>query len=406
MKINKKNTLNFKKYSKDNNKIHYNNNYASKFFFKEPIVHGVNAVLLGLSYFSSSQKKKFLINSLNINFQNFILINEEFKIKLIKKNILVFNSLNEKIKIDLDFSYLKDQFDISPIAKRFNIKNIINYQIIKELLFITKYIGSQFPGNGSLIHKINIFKTNQITKFKKVKKKKILENIFNLKYSRENLKVEVLVSKIKPFLFKQAKLNLSKKIQQNLKNKNILVFGKSSDLAKRIDLLNQVKGCNIYKYSFRVNLNNPTISKAEYAKLKKSILSIKPDYIFYLSSPKIYSGSKKNKLLLKFYISIYLSFFKKLISIILNSNLKTKIFYPSSIALNDKKKYKRLDCYIHVKKLAEKFCSKSENKKIVKVFRLPQFKSRSNYNLLGHYEGKEITKFDKYMEFFFKNFYH
>ena len=53
MKINKKNTLNFKKYSKDNNKIHYNNNYASKFFFKEPIVHGVNAVLLALSYFKS-----------------------------------------------------------------------------------------------------------------------------------------------------------------------------------------------------------------------------------------------------------------------------------------------------------------------------------------------------------------
>ena len=50
MKITKIDSLEFSRLSKDNNKIHFDKKYSSK-FFKEPVAHGINTVLLALSFF-------------------------------------------------------------------------------------------------------------------------------------------------------------------------------------------------------------------------------------------------------------------------------------------------------------------------------------------------------------------
>ena len=49
MKISKKDTKLFSIISGDKNKIHLSKRFAKKFFFKEPIAHGVLVVLICLS---------------------------------------------------------------------------------------------------------------------------------------------------------------------------------------------------------------------------------------------------------------------------------------------------------------------------------------------------------------------
>jgi hypothetical protein len=54
------------------------------------------------------------------------------------------------------------------------------------------------------------------------------------------------------------------------------------------------------------------------------------------------------------------------------------------------------------KENAEKICKLKENKKIVSFFRLPQLISRSNYNIFGFYEGKNLSVLDKIFNTFFE----
>ena len=47
--------------SKDSNKIHLNKHFASKYFVKEPIVHGVYLVIIALSEFLKNRNMKLLL---------------------------------------------------------------------------------------------------------------------------------------------------------------------------------------------------------------------------------------------------------------------------------------------------------------------------------------------------------
>ncbi len=51
MKITAKETKEFIFLSKDKNRIHFDKKFASQFFFKEPIVHGINIVIKALLIF-------------------------------------------------------------------------------------------------------------------------------------------------------------------------------------------------------------------------------------------------------------------------------------------------------------------------------------------------------------------
>ena len=408
MIITDKDTKIFANFSGDKNKIHLDKKYSEKFFFKQPIVHGINLINYAITKFVKVKGFKLLIKKLSINLKNFLLVGENFEIRIYKKKIIVKSHLNTKLEIDLEYDKIKNKItkNLKPRKinnfQRYKIKNLYNYCLLKELIFITYYIGSIKPGNGSLIHKINIKYSNKnIEQFKLTFKKKI-GNIFILNYYNKFYEVEVVASKLKPFKENYSKYKLSNKAIKNIKNKKILIFGPTSDIGKRLVSKELITLCKIFTHSFRINFKNPAISKVESEKIKQKIDKIKPDFIFYLSSPIIYNGYKNNLKLLRYYNCLFVDYFEKIINIIKNNNYKTKIFYPSSIFLENKKKYKRLECYLLSKERAEKICKLKKNTKIASVFRIPQLISRSNYNMLGFYEGKSLSVLDKFFNNFFE----
>ena len=240
MRITENDTKFFINLSNDKNKIHFDKKYAKKFFFKEPIAHGINIINFALAEFIKTKNYKLIIQNLTINLKNFLVIGEDFELKIYKKKIIVKNQLN--IKIEIDVEYLKTSKKVqkeirtkkTSVLQYYEIKNLYNYSLLDELIFISYYVGSIKPGCGSLIHRININYSNKNNeKFSLIVKKK-LNNIFNISYCNNFFKCEIITSKLKPFKVDQDECKLSTRALKNIKKKKILIFGSSSDIAKRL----------------------------------------------------------------------------------------------------------------------------------------------------------------------------
>ena len=91
MKISNKDTKFFAAISHDKNQIHLDKKYASNYFFKEPIVHGVNLINKAIACFLKDKNYKLIIKSLSINLKNYLVVGEEFEIKIYKIKIVVKN---------------------------------------------------------------------------------------------------------------------------------------------------------------------------------------------------------------------------------------------------------------------------------------------------------------------------
>ena len=405
MKIGKKEVNFFKNLSGDKNLIHTSRKFAKNFFFKEPIVHGVDLAIRGICKFLKKKKNNIIIDQIKINFKNFTCIDENFKIHVKKNRVIISNALNTKIEIDI--SIRKSKNDIVSLKKnlrhfkKYNYKNLINSEIIGQLIFISRYVGSVKPGNGSLIHKISLNFNKKNIPNKKIKLIKKTKTVFLIKYVEKFYFVEIIASKLVPFKNKFEKPKLSSRSLRIIKNKKILIFGASGDLAKLLARRIIKKNSLIYKHSYKVNFFYPKIFQKEINKIKNKIYKIKPNFIFYFSSPAIFNNEKNNKKLFKFYKTIYVDYFKIILKIIHQNNFKCKIFYPSTYALNQKEKFKRLESYLKAKEKAERVCNTPKFKKFVCCYRLPQLISRSNYNMLGFYEGEKLSAIDSYFDKFF-----
>lgn len=124
MKIGKKEVNFFKNLSGDKNLIHTSRKFAKNFFFKEPIVHGVDLAIRGICKFLKKKKNNIIIDQIKINFKNFTCIDENFKIHVKKNRVIISNALNTKIEIDISFR--KSKNDIVSLKKILDIlKNII-----------------------------------------------------------------------------------------------------------------------------------------------------------------------------------------------------------------------------------------------------------------------------------------
>ena len=119
-----------------------------------------------------------------------------------------------------------------------------------------------------------------------------------------------------------------------------------------------------------------------------------------MSSVKIFHGDTHNKNLLINYRNIYYNFFKLIPEYIYKKKIKSKIFYPSTFALDDKNNFKNIGAYLDAKEKGETICKSKNFRKMIYCPRLPQMKSRSNYNILGFYEGQELYKIKKYLSNF------
>lgn len=406
MKITRKDILSFKKMSGDNNRIHFDEKYAKKFFFKKPIVHGVNLAIKGIFAFLKKKNKKIVIKDIKIKFKNFTYIYEEIKFKIVKNKIIIYSDLNEKVEIDILIQNFRNKKIINNQSKfknlrKNNYKNLINSELIDQLIFISSYIGTVKPGNGSLIHQIYINFNLHNTKDKKIKFKKKTRTIYIIQYLKNCFQVEIISSKLVPFYEVKKREKIPSKYLKFISNKKILIFGPSSDVAKRLNKIFKHKFL-IFNHSFKIDFENPIIKKNEFIKMEKKIKKIKPNFIFYLSSPYIYNGKKNNKKLLNFYNVIYVSYFKNILEVVKKNNFQCKVFYPSTFALNRQKEFKRLECYLTAKRKGEELCKSSKFNKIAFFYRLPQLISRSNYNILGYYEGEDLKVLDRYFKRFIK----
>lgn len=407
--ISSNNSKKFSLISGDKNKIHTDKNFTKNLFIRDTVVHGINLVLVGLiKYFK--YKKKIKITNININFKNYCLNGEEFSVKINKGKIIIKNKLNNKIIIQLKYSSfssknnpIKADFLTKKISKFYKIKNIKNYfnlNLIKHLLSISHYIGNVKPGSGSLIHSINTYNISFFHDSRKfIKTKKIIRNIYSVKLLSYGYHSKIISSKLVPIKFNKEKFGLPKSVIKKLKSKKILFFGISGDISKSILLSLKKTQTKIFSYSLK---KYPGTSIKENKKLEKFIKNINPHYIFYLSSPPIMNDTKNNPTLLKTYEKIYCLKFKIILNLLYKNDLRSKIFYPSTIYLNNKKNYLRLKSYLRAKENAEKICKNHNYSKFIKCFRLPQLKTRSNYNMLGFYEGMETYIIKKYLVKFFK----
>lgn len=407
MKINFKKSKTFSVISKDTNKIHFNKAFASKYFIKEPIVHGVYLVIFALSEFLKRQKNEIIITSVSLNFRNFVNVNEDFSIKIFEDKIIIFNKFHTKLEIYLRYKKAERKVFFKKKNKKkkflvYNFEKLINFELIRQLIYASYYIGTIKPGSGSLILNIKLNFNKLYSSNIKPHVEKKIRSFYIISYQSNFFKFQITACKLVAFKKKIKKLKLKPKTLEKLKNKKILIFGPKSDLALRLDdNLFKKNNCKIYKFSFRINIDKPIISSSQKKILKRKISNIKPNYIFYFSSPKIYFDERKNKKLFNYYKVIFKDYLETIIKFIRENKLQSKIFYPSTIFLNNKKKYKRYKSYLSSKQLAEKICNSKKNRSLIDCVRLPKLISRSNYNLLGYYEGKNIDILDKYLENFF-----
>ena len=332
------------------------------------------------------------------------------KIKIIQTKKLKKINLKKKIKISkstLDFKVYNLETKEIKIPKKFlKILKVLKKKQIQEILSISFFVGMVCPGKYSLISSIDINlnsgKAPNSDIFYKVKKKDKRFNRFEIHFSNTISGQVFAFSYNVPF---QEKLSFFKKrIKKNISlyKKNSLIIGGSRGLGEDTSKILASAGSNIILTYFigkqdakkiKKEINRHTNVKCKTLKLDLSNSSFikkikklkKIDFIFYFATIKITSTKIFNFELYKKYKKIYCSNFYKMCKIVNQiSSSKIKVFFPSTIFINEKqKKYSE---YVRAKKDSEKIIKKiNKNFKRVKVisFRLPVMNTSQNISILN-----------------------
>ena len=123
--------------SGDHNKIHIDKDFVKNTFLRETVVHGINLTLYALIKFLKN-KKKIKINHIEIIFKNYCLNDEYFNIIIKKKNILVKSQLNNKLLIQLKYSFFNGKNNYN--SKEILTKNEFINKSDSSILFFNKKI--------------------------------------------------------------------------------------------------------------------------------------------------------------------------------------------------------------------------------------------------------------------------
>ncbi len=361
-----KDTKKFSNISGDRNKIHLSEKIAKRYFFRKPIVHGANLLIIGLIKFLD-KKKLSEINHIKINFKNFCLNNENFFVKILQNNFKIQSKLNIKIETDLKFqnhkdnNLKKDKLDSlsRKIIKFYELKNkmhiFLNY--FKHIIYISMKIGNFSSKENCLIHSIVSEKNkSQKPKIQTFKVKKIVKSMFSAGINYNGYNSKAIFSKLLKLNYNLKKFRLDKNIQKKIDNKKILIFGASGDISKAVLFYLKKTKTRVFEYSIKKEIN--------FLNLQKYILNKKPDFIFYFSSPQIINDNLSNKVIFNIYNDIYFKKYKIILDILDRNNLKTKVFYPSTFALKNVEKYKRIKSYLCAKKKVKKYAKSTNTQNI------------------------------------------
>ena len=401
-KITNNDALKYSKISGDYNKIHTNDKIGYNSIFGEKICHGTLALIKILKLINLKRlikdKKKF---SVNVKFQNFIKYNNKIFVLKKKNTFTAYQDLREIIKIKTNFenpslktTKLPRYKKISIFTRKKKYKKDQKIENISYLLnILSKYVGTVYPGDLSIIKEISInfnFKLNP-----KINNIKIISNkldsrfpIIQNRLSTENFIIDFqsierpVVKKNKKFIPKI----ITKKIQK-IKYNALIVGGSQGIGLEVVNILNQNKKITkIVTY----NVNKIKKSNKKMIPIKLNIFKdlniinniIKkhsPLRIFYFASPKISFENKLSRDLVKKYQYMFLK--APLTLLRKNKTKEISFFYPSTTNIfKNKNAY-----YSQVKRSAEiklsKLCNKNDIS--INIIRLPALYSRQSVSIIN-----------------------
>ena len=397
-KITENEGLKYSKISGDYNKIHIDEKIAYNSIFGEKICHGTLVIkkifkLINLEKIIKNQKKF----SIDINFFNHFKYYCEISIKK-KKNIYHIFQENQKkleLKIIKSNSYMFKDFYKKKKLKSFN-KKYLNKEtrinnICNLLNNISKYVGTIYPGENSLIKRININ--------------------FNGYLNYRNKKIDILSKKIDPRLpiienrlscgkfiiefqtlerpvVKKNKIIITKILKKKIKNikYNALIIGSSQGIG--LDVLNILKQNSKITKIATFNKNKIKSSNNKIIPIKinvfnelnfinKIINRYLPIKIFYFVSPKIYFENKLDPMIKKQYKFLFL----EVPLMIINQN-KTKnisFFYPSTSNIYENRNSFYSKIKLYAEKRIRKLCL--DNNISFRSIRFPALNSRQSISL-------------------------
>ena len=401
-KITNNDALKYSKISGDYNKIHTNDKIGYNSIFGEKICHGTLALIKILKLINLKRlikdKKKF---SINVKFQNFIKYNNKIFVLKKKNTFTAYQDLREVIKIKTNFenpslktTKLPRYKKISIFTRKKKYKKDQKIENISYLLnILSKYVGTVYPGDLSIIKEISInfnFKLNP-----KINNIKIISNkldprfpIIQNRLSTENFIIDFqsierpVVKKNKKFIPKI----ITKKIQK-IKYNALIVGGSQGIGLEVVNILNQNKKITkIVTY----NVNKIKKSNKKMIPIKLNIFKdlniinniIKkhsPLRIFYFASPKISFENKLSRDLVKKYQYMFLK--APLTLLRKNKTKEISFFYPSTTNIfKNKNAY-----YSQVKRSAEiklsKLCNKNDIS--INIIRFPALYSRQSVSIIN-----------------------
>ena len=390
--------LKYSKISGDYNKIHIDEKTGYNSIFGEKICHGTLVItkifkLINLEKIIKNQKKfsidiKFfkhskyccemsIIKKKNI-YHVFQDNQKSLELKIINSNYYKFKNISKKKKLT--------SFINKYLNKESKIKNIYNL-----LNIISKYVGTIYPGENSLIKRINInlngylnFRNKKIEILsKKIDPRfPIIEN--RLSYGKFIIEFQTLE---RPVVKKNKKI-ITKILKKKIKKikYNALIIGSSQGIG--LDVLNILKqNSKITKIATfnknKIKKNNNKIIPIkidvfnELNSINKIIDKYLPIKIFYFVSPKIYIENKLNPIIKKQYKFLFLEV--PLMIINQNKSKNISFFYPSTSYIYEYRNSFYSKIKLNAEKKIRKLCL--DNNILFRTIRFPTLNSRQSISL-------------------------
>jgi|TARA_Y100000031_G_scaffold51517_1_gene59107 hypothetical protein len=390
--------LKYSKISGDYNKIHIDEKTGYNSIFGEKICHGTLVItkifkLINLEKIIKNQKKfsidiKFfkhskyccemsIIKKKNI-YHVFQDNQKSLELKIINSNYYKFKNISKKKKLT--------SFINKYLNKESKIKNIYNL-----LNIISKYVGTIYPGENSLIKRINInlngylnFRNKKIEILsKKIDPRfPIIEN--RLSYGKFIIEFQTLE---RPVVKKNKKI-ITKILKKKIKKikYNALIIGSSQGIG--LDVLNILKqNSKITKIATfnknKIKNNNNKIIPIkidvfnELNSINKIIDKYLPIKIFYFVSPKIYIENKLNPIIKKQYKFLFLEV--PLMIINQNKSKNISFFYPSTSYIYEYRNSFYSKIKLNAEKKIRKLCL--DNNILFRTIRFPTLNSRQSISL-------------------------
>ena len=399
--IKKSEGVNFAKLSGDSNAIHFDKIAGYNSIYGHNVTHGVLVILKFLEKIKIAES----FSSIKIQFQRGFKYNLKIEIKKIRndKSKIIYeliqnNDVNANIEIDIsskefliknlkNITHKKNYFVSKKEKKKF-IGNYVSKNLKISLCYLSKYVGTVYPGRNSLLKEINIFK-NSLNKTNKISiNSTLLSKAFplidnGLIYKNYNIQFKTIIRPELNVKLKKPSKNILKEI--NLIKENILIIGASSgignDLLKLFLNNKKIKIiATYYKNNIKEKNKNLITKKLDIENDLNIIYDIikkfNPIIIYYFPTPKIYLKSINDINILKKYKKYFVYMPIKIIKFA--NKYKSKFFYPSTTYKSD------FSPYLTAKLEAEEEINKLGKLKIkINILKIPGINTKQNLSLFS-----------------------